>query len=193
MPRPLQSASLSFGLVSIPVKLYAAVHSQSISFHLLHRKDGSRIREQLVCQAEDKAVPRDELVKGFEVRKGKYVEITDEELDALEAEANRSVDIQEFVPVDAVDPIYFHKTYFLGPDKGGGKPYRLLAEAMHRERQAAIAQFAQRGKEEVVMIRPVSEDKLMLHVLYYADEVMAVDEVPEEQGASEQELHLALN
>lgn len=191
MPRSLQAASLSFGLVTIPVKLHTAAHSKSVSFHLLHEKDGSRIREQMVCQAEEKPVSRDELVKGFEVSKGKYVEITDEELEALEAAANRNVEIQEFVPVKAIDPVYFHKTYYLGPDKGGDKPYRLLAQAMLQEGQAAIAQFVQRGKEELVMVRPVSEDRLMLHVLYYADEVRAFDEVPAGKGASERELRLA--
>ncbi|WP_447986231.1 non-homologous end joining protein Ku [Nitrospira sp. Nam74] len=191
MPRALQSASLSFGLVTIPVKLYTAAHSQSVSFHLLHKKDGSRIREQPVCQTEEKPVSRDELVKGFEVSKGKYVEIADEELESLEAEANRNVEIQEFVPVKAVDPVYFHKTYYLGPDKGGDKPYRLLAQAMHQEDQAAIAQFVQRGKEELVMVRPMSDDRLLLHVLYYADEVRAFDEVPEGQEASQRELQLA--
>ena len=192
MPRALRSASLSFGLVNIPVKLYTAARSKAVSFHLLHEKDGSRIREQMVCQAEEKPVSRDELVKGFEVSKGKYVEITDEELEALEAEANRNVEIQEFVPVKAVDPVYFHKTYYLGPDKGGDKPYRLLAQAMHQEDQAAIAQFVERGKEELVMVRPVSDEKLMLHVLYYADEVRAFVEVPAGKGATERELQLAI-
>jgi DNA end-binding protein Ku len=191
MARALQSASLSFGLVTIPVKLYTAAHSKSVSFHLLHKKDGSRIHEQMVCQTEEKPVSRDELVKGFELSKGKYVQITKEELDALEAEANRNVEIQEFVPVTAVDPVYFSKTYYLGPDKGGDKPYRLLAQAMHQEGQAAIAQFVQRGKEELVMVRPVSHEKLMLHVLYYADEVRAFDEVPAGKGAAGRELELA--
>jgi DNA end-binding protein Ku len=191
MPRALQSASVSFGLVSIPVKLYTAAHSKSVAFHLLHKKDGSRIHEQMVCQAEDKPVSRDELVKGFEVSKGKYVEITKEDLDALEEEANRNVEIQEFVPVTAVDPVYFSKTYYLGPDKGGEKPYRLLARAMHQEGQAAVAQFVQRGKEELVMVRSVSDDKLMLHVLYYADEVRPFNDVPAGKGDAGRELELA--
>jgi len=123
--------------------------------------------------------------------KGKYIQVTNEELDALEVEANRSVEIQEFVPVDGVDPVYFSKTYYLGPDKSGEKPYRLLAQAMHHEGQAAVAQFVQRGKEELVMVRPVSEDKLMLHILYYADEVRAFDEVPAGKPANDQELALA--
>jgi len=192
MPRPLQSASLSFGLVNIPVKLYTAAHDESVSFHLLHEKDGSRIREQIVCVEEDKAISRKELVKGYEVRRGRYVEITSKELQALESEANRNVEIQEFVPVQAVDPVYFKKTYHLGPEKGGSKPYALLAQGMMREGQAAIAQFVQRGKEELVMIRPVSKDTLMLHVLYYHDEVRAFQDLPSGKGASGKELDLAL-
>ena len=173
MPRPLQSASLSFGLVNIPVKLYTAARDKSVSFHLLHEKDGSRIREQIVCLEEDKPVSRKELVKGYEVSRGKYVEVTEKELDALEAEANRNVEIQEFVPTDAIDPVYVKKSYYLGPDKGGAKPYTLLAQAMLQEKQAAIAQLVQRGKEHLVMLRPVQGDRLMLHVLYYGDEVRA--------------------
>jgi DNA end-binding protein Ku len=192
MPRALQSASLAFGLVNIPVKLYTAATSQSVSFHLLHKKDQSRIHEQIVCIAEDTPVSRDELVKGYEVKKGTYVEVTEEELDALEAQVNRSVEIQEFIPIEAVDPVSFKKTYYLGPDKGGEKPYQLLAQAMQRERKGAIAQFVQRGKEELVMVRPVRENRLMLHVLYYADEVRAFEGAPSGKAASTAELNLAV-
>ena len=192
MPRALQSASLAFGLVNIPVKLYTAATSQSVSFHLLHKKDQSRIHEQMVCIAEDTPVSRDELVKGYEVRKGTYVEVTEEELDALEAQVNRNVEIQEFIPIETVDPVSFKKTYYLGPDKGGEKPYQLLAQAMQRERKGAIAQFVQRGKEELVMVRPVRENRLMLHVLYYADEVRAFEGAPSGKAASTAELNLAV-
>ena len=191
MPRALQSASLSFGLVTIPVKLYTAATSKSVSFHLLHKKDRSRIHEQMICIAEEKPVSRDELVKGFEVRRGTYVDITEEELDALEAEANRQVEIQEFVPVTAVDPVYFKKTYYLEPDSGGDKPYQLLAQAMTRERKAAIAQFVQRGKEELVMMRPVGQDRLMLHVLYYHDEVRDFG-APSKKSVTSKEVDLAV-
>jgi DNA end-binding protein Ku len=192
MPRALQSASLAFGLVNIPVKLYTAATSQSVSFHLLHKKDQSRIHEQMVCIAEDTPVSRDELVKGYEVKKGTYVEVTEEELDALEAQVNRSVEIHEFIPIEAVDPVSFKKTYYLGPDKGGEKTYRLLAQTMQRERKGAIAQLVQRGKEELVMVRPVRENQLMLHVLYYADEVRAFEGVPSGKAASTAELNLAV-
>jgi DNA end-binding protein Ku len=191
MPRPLQSASLSFGLVNIPVKLYTAARDKSVSFHLLHEKDGSRIREQIICIEEDKPVSRKELVKGYEVSRGKYVEMTEKELDALEAEANRNVEIREFVPAAAVDPVYVKKTYYLAPDKGGAKPYALLAQAMLQDKQAAIAQLVQRGKEHVVMIRAIKGNALVLHVLYYRDEVRAFEDVPEGKAASTKELELA--
>lgn len=191
MPRALQSASLSFGLVTIPVKLYTAAVSKSVSFHLLHKKDLSRIHEQMICIAEDKPVARDELVKGYEVKRGRYIEVTDEDLDTLEAEVNRQVEIQEFVPLAAIDPVYFKKTYYLEPDNGGKKPYQLLAQAMNQERKAAIAQFVQRGKEELVMVRPVGQDRLMLHVLYYADEVRTFD-APAKATASDKEVELAV-
>lgn len=191
MARSLQSASLSFGLVNIPVKLYTATTSKSISFHLLHQKDRSRIREQLMCIAEDKPVSRGDLLKGYEVSRGKYVTLTDQELKALEADANRNVEIQEFVPLKAVDPVYFKKAYYLGPDKDGEKPYGLLAQSMAHEGRAAIAQFVQRGKEELVMVRSVDSNKLMLHVLYYADEVRAFGVAPMGKPVSQRELVLA--
>jgi len=171
MPRALQSVSLSFGLVTIPVKLYSAASSKSVSFHMLHQKDGSRIKQHLYCQAEEKEVSRDEIIKGYEVSNGHYVEIRDEELEALEETANRNVEIHEFVPLDVIDPVYFEKTYYLGPDKGGDKPYRLLVETMRQRNCGAIAKFVMRGKENLVLVRPVDDQHLVLDVLYYADEV----------------------
>ncbi len=180
MPRAMQSAALSFGLVNIPVKLYPAVSSKSVSFHMLHAKDGSRIKQHLFCQAENKEIPRDEVVKGYEVTKGQYVEITEEELEKLEEAANQAVEILEFVPPEAVDPVFYEKTYFLGPDKGGEKAYRLLVDAMRERKRVAVAKFVMRGKENLVVIRPV-DGHLMLHVMFYADEVRNIKdiEVPE--------------
>ena len=177
MPRALQSASLSFGLVNIPVKLYPAATSKTVYFHMLHAKDGSRIRQHLFCEKEDKEVSRDEIVKGYEVSKGRNVEVTDEELEAMEEAANQSVEIVEFVPLDAVDPVFFEKTYYLGPDKGGEKPYRLLAAAMKEHNRGAVAKFVIRGKENLVMVRPYNEDHLVLNALYYADEVRDIQEI----------------
>ena len=192
MPRALQSASLSFGLVNIPVKLYPAATSKTVYFHMLHAKDGSRIRQHLFCEAENKEVSRDDIVKGYEVNKGHYVEVTDEELEAMEEAANQSVEILEFVPLDAVDPVFFEKTYYLGPDKGGEKPYRLLADAMKQHNRGAIAKFVMRGKEDLVMVRPYNEDHLVLNALYYADEVRDIQEIAVPKGpVRESELKLA--
>ena len=177
MARALQTASLSFGLVTIPIRLYTAATSQAVSFHMLHQKDGSRVRQHLFCEAEDKEISRDDIVKGFEVSKGHYVELTDKELEALEAQANRSVEIQEFVNLDDVDPVYFEKTYYLGPDKGGEKPYALLAQALKDRNQAAVAQFVMRGKESLVLVRPYADRYLAMDVMYYADEVRNIKEV----------------
>jgi DNA end-binding protein Ku len=192
MARALQSASLTFGLVNIPVKLYTATSSKSVAFHMLHAKDKSRIRQHLYCETENKEVSREDIVKGYEVRKGRYVALTDEELEAMEASANRNVEIQEFVPLEAIDPVYFEKTYYLGPDKGGEKPYGLLAQALNESKRGAVAQFVMRGKEHLVMIRPVDEAHLALDVLYYADEVREVTELNVRQAKlKEGELKLA--
>jgi DNA end-binding protein Ku len=177
MARSLQNASLSFGLVNIPIRLYTAATSHAVSFHMLHQKDGSRVRQHLFCEAEDKEITRDDIVKGFEVSKGHYVELTEKELEALEAQANRSIEIQEFVDLDDVDPVYFEKTYYLAPDKGGEKPYALLAQALKDRNQAAVAQFVMRGKESLVLVRPYADRYLAMDVMYYADEVRDIKEV----------------
>src|ERR671924_1810911 len=130
--RPVGSGTISFGLVSIPVKLYPAASSQSVSFNLLHAKCGNRIRQQRFCAVCNEVVEREELVRGYEFAKDQYVRVNDDELKALEGEASKIIDIAEFVPLADVDPIYFEKTYYLGPDKGGEKPYRLLADAMEK-------------------------------------------------------------
>jgi DNA end-binding protein Ku len=193
MARSLQTASLSFGLVNIPIRLYTAATSKSVSFHMLHQKDGSRVRQHLFCETEDKEITRDDIVKGFEISKGRYIQLSDEELEVLEAQANRSVEIQEFVNLDDVDPVYFEKTYYLGPDKGGEKPYALLAQALRDRNQAAVAQFVMRGKENLVLVRPYADAYLAMDVMYYADEVRDVKEV-EVQAVKirEGELKLAL-
>src|SRR5262247_1044597 len=145
-PHSIGSGTISFGLVSIPVRLYTATSSQSVSFNLLHAKCGSRIRQQTFCPVDNATVDRSELVRGYEFAKDQYVRITDDELKALEGEASQMIDIAEFVPLDKVDPIYFEKTYYLGPDKGGDKAYRLLCDAMTQTKRVALAQFVMRGK-----------------------------------------------
>jgi DNA end-binding protein Ku len=189
--RALQSVTITFGLVTIPVKMYAATNPKAgISFNLLH-ECGSRVKQQYVCVEEDKVVPRSEMVKGYEFEKDRYVTFSSEELKALEEAASGAVEITEFVPAESIDPVFYEKAYFLGPDKGGAKPYRLLAEAMRRSGRSAIGRWAARGKQYLVNIRVVDEG-LVLQQLLYADEVRSIEEVeiPEAKVAP-QELTLA--
>ncbi|HET7854534.1 MAG TPA: Ku protein [Candidatus Methylomirabilis sp.] len=192
-PHSIGSGTISFGLVSIPIKLYTATSSGGASFNLLHAKCGSRIKQQTFCPVCNEVVERSGLVKGYEFAKEQYVRFTDEELKSLEGEASKVIDIAEFVPLPKVDPIYFEKTYYLGPDKGGEKAYRLLADAMAKTDRVALAKFVMRGKESLVLIRP-AQDGLMLHTMYFADEVRDFGEIEKGQSAKikEGELELAL-
>ena len=192
-PHSIGSGTISFGLVSIPVKMYTAASGQGVSFNMLHGACGSRIKQQTFCPACNRTVERNELVRGYEFTKDQYVRVTDEELKSLEGEASKVIDIAEFVPLATVDPIYFEKTYYLGPDKGGEKAYRLLADAMAQTDRVALAKFVMRGKESLVLIRP-SQNGLMLHTMYFADEVRNFDEIDKGQSAKirEGELDLAL-
>ncbi len=187
------SGTISFGLVSIPIKLYTAAASGGASFNLLHAKCGNRIKQQTFCPVCNEVVDRTGLVKGYEFTKEQYVRFTDEELKSLEGEASKIIDIAEFVPLPKVDPIYFEKTYYLGPDKGGEKAYRLLADAMAKTDRVALAKFVMRGKESLVLIRPAQQG-LMLHTMYFADEVRDFGEVDKGESAKikEGELELAL-
>lgn len=175
-PRPLASATVSFGLVSIPIRLYPAAVSRHVSFHLLHAKCGNRIKYQAWCPHCEEVVERDQLVKGFEIERGRHVKMTAEALEALEAEASREIDIAEFVLLESVDPVYLDEAYYVGPDKGGAKPYHLLAAALRQAKMVAIARFVLRGKESLVLIRPGGPG-LVLHTLYHHDEIRAASEV----------------
>ncbi len=192
-PHAIGSGTISFGLVTIPVRLYTATASASVAFHLLHGVCGSRIRQQSFCPRCNRTVERSELVRGYEFAKDQYVRLTDEELKALEGEASRVIDIAEFVPLERVDPIYFERAYYLGPDKGGDKAYRLLAEALDRSQRVALATFVMRGKESLVLIR-AARGGLILHTMYFADEVRDFGEI--DKGASatvrDNELRLAI-
>ena len=192
-PHALGSGTISFGLVSIPIKLYTATASGNIAFNLLHAKCGSRIKQQTFCPVDNEVVERSGLVKGYEFAKDQYVRVTDEELKALEGEASKMIDILEFVPLEQVDPVYFEKAYYLGADKGGEKPYRLLADAMAQAEQVAVAKFVMRGKESLVLIRAAQEG-LLLHTMFFADEVRSFADVDKGQSANirEGELQLAL-
>lgn len=194
-PRSIASGIISFGLVAIPVKLYSAASSRSVSYNLLHAKCGNRIREQRICPVCNEVLEKTDLIKGFEFAKDQYVKLTDEELKGLEGEASEAIEITEFVPLAKVDPIYFEKTYYLGPDKGGEKPYRLLADAMTQAGKVALAKFIMRGKENLVLVR-AAKNGLMLHTMYFADEVRSFDEIAKGEtakiGSAETNLALRL-
>jgi DNA end-binding protein Ku len=175
-PRAIASGTISFGLVSVPVKLYSGTQSKSLSFNLLHAKDKSRLKQQYVCQTCGEVVERDDMVRGYEYAKDQYAILSQEELKGLDQQSDQSIEIEEFVPIAAVDPIYFEKTYLLGPDKGGQKAYRLLREAMAVAGKGAVARFAARGRQQLVLLRQ-AQDGLMMHQLFYADEVRDFSEI----------------
>lgn len=181
-PRSIGSGAISFGLVSIPVKLYVAASSEAPSFNLLHAACGNRIRQQRFCPVCNEVVDRENLIKGYEFAKDQYVKVTDEELKALEGEASEAIEISEFLPLAKVDPIYFEKSYYLGPDKGGEKAYRLLADTMTQVGKVALAKFVLRGKENLVIVRS-AQNGLMMHTMYFADEVRSFDEIPKGESA----------
>jgi DNA end-binding protein Ku len=190
--RPIASGTISFGLVSIPIKLYAAADaSAGVSFNMLHAKDGSRLKQQYVCAKDGEIVPRDQMVKGYEFSKDRYVTFTPEELKALEEQSTQSIEVVEFVPIAKVDPVYFDRSYYVGPDKGGAKAYALLSEVMKDTKRVALARYAARGKMYLVMLRPF-ENGIVMQQLMYADEVRSFSEVPlEPADVSPKELDLA--
>jgi DNA end-binding protein Ku len=191
-PRSISTASVTFGLVSIPVRLFPATSSKSVAFHLLHAKDQSRIQQKIYCPKEDKIVDRSELVRGYEVEKDRYVTFTDDELKQLEAQNDRAIEITEFIPVTEVDPVYFENSYLLGCEPTSAKAYHLLQEAMTKEGKVGVAKFTMRGKERLVLLRPYDKG-LMLHTMYYNDEIRAFGEIDHGANApvKESELELA--
>jgi len=191
--RAMASATISFGLVSIPVRLFAATQpAAGHTFNLLHKKCGSRLKQQYLCPKDGEKVERDDMVKGYEFAKDQYVTFTPEELKALEEASSQAIEIAEFVPLSEVDPVYFDRPYYLGPDRGGAKAYRLLGEAMRRSGKAALARYAARGKQYLVLLRP-SAGRLVMQQLLHQDEVRPVSEVDlEEAELKEPEVQLAL-
>jgi DNA end-binding protein Ku len=175
--RSIATLTVSFGLVSIPVRLFSATEaSKAISFNLLHKACGSRLKQQYFCIKEEVPVARDDMVKGYEFAKDQYVMFTPEELKAMEEAGTHMAEIAEFVPLASVDPVYFDKAYYLAPDKGGNKPYALLHRALMETGRCALGRWAARGKQYIVMIRPVAEG-LVMQQLLYADEVRSIREV----------------
>ena len=175
--RSIGSLTVSFGLVAIPVKLYTATQSaNAISFNLLHKTDGSRLKQQYVCQKEGVVVERDEMVKGYEFAKDQYVRFSPEEIKALEEVGTHAVEISEFVPIESVDPVFYDKTYYLAPDKGAAKPYALLTEALKQAGRCGVGRWAARGKGYIVILRPIG-DVLAMQQLHYASDVRRASEV----------------
>ncbi|MBP7148697.1 MAG: Ku protein [Acidobacteria bacterium] len=176
--RSISSAVVSFGMVSIPVKLYATAESSAqVHFNTLHKTCGSRLRQQYICPQDNVVVPREDMVKGYEFAKDRYVTFTDEEIKALSEKPTQTIEIAEFVPASCVDAIYVDNAYYLGPDKGGDRAYALLGEAMRRTGRAALARYTARGKQYLVLLRPYEKGVLMQQ-LRYADEVRSMADVP---------------
>jgi DNA end-binding protein Ku len=179
--RSIASLTISFGMVSIPVKLYSATEaSRAMSFNLLHKSCGSRLKQQYFCVKEEVPVAREDMAKGYEFAKDQYVMFSPEELKALEEAGTHSADITEFVPAKAIDPVYFDKAYYLGPDKGGAKPYALLARALKESGRCALGRWAARGKQYIVLIRPMDTglvEGLVMQQLLYAAEVRSINDV----------------
>ena len=178
--RSIASLTVSFGLVSIPVKLFSATEaSRAISFNLLHKACGSRLKQQYICVKEEIPVSREDMAKGYEFANDQYVMFSPEELKALEEAGTHTADIAEFVPVESIDPVFFDKAYYLAPDKGGAKPYALFAKALRESGRCALGRWAARGKQYIVMIRPVEDlvEGLVMQQLLYAAEVRPISEV----------------
>jgi DNA end-binding protein Ku len=191
MGRKLETAHISFGLVTIPVGIYSAIDEQDIHFNQLHAPCGSRIKQQRFCPVCQREVKYEELVKGYEIAKDEYVRIDPEELDRLQAAESEAMHILEFVPLSAVDPMYFESTYYLGAEKLGEKAYQLLAQAMEDMQRVALAKYVWRGKESLHVIRSI-DGRLLLHRMYYQDEIRPFEEMPKNgQKAAPAELKLA--
>lgn len=195
MPRSLWTGYISFGLVSIPVALVTAVHDQGIHFHLLHRKDGARLHQKLVCPLDGEEVERKQAARGFEVEPDRYVLVEDDELHTLQPKKTRMIEISDFVDINQVDPIYYDKPYYLVPREGGGKAYSLLMQAMVKRNRAGIGKFVFHEHEYVVALRPL-ENILCVETLRFADEIVSREELREigsdEQHADKKQLALAM-
>jgi DNA end-binding protein Ku len=174
--RATSSGTISFGLVSIPVKLYPATRSKSVHFNMLHAQDRSRLKQQYVCATCGERVERGETVRGYEYARDQYIVFSEDELKALETKSDKSIEIEQFVPIEKVDPVYFEKSQLLGPDKGGQKAYRLLNEAMLTMGRVAVGRYKTRGREQLVLLRPFGRG-LVLHGLFHADEVASFEDV----------------
>jgi len=193
MARPIWSGAINFGLVSVPVKLVSATSPKELRFHMLHDKDGGRIQQKRICSIDGAEVPWEHVVKGYEISKGRFVEVTREELAAFNPKATQSIEIEDFVDLEQIDPIYYQATYYLLPAKGAAKPYALLIEAMRRARKVGVARFVLRTRQYLCAVRPLGR-ALALSTMLYADEVVRQDELeglPDAGKPGERELKMA--
>jgi DNA end-binding protein Ku len=194
MPRPVWSGSIAFGLVNIPVKMYGAVKDKDVHFHLLHEKDNARVKQKLVCPAENnKEVDREDTVRGFELDKEHLAVIKPEELEALAPKASHTLDLLDFVELASIDPVYFQQPYYLVPDERAGKAYHLLFEAMKRSKKVGIASFVMRNKQYLAALRPI-ESAICLETMYFSDEIVdakKIEEFPKKGAASAREIEMA--
>jgi DNA end-binding protein Ku len=190
--RAISSGTISFGLVSIPIKVFTATSGKDVHFSMLHAKDKSRLKQQYVCATCGEVVSRSDTVKGYEYSRDQYVVVTDEELASLQSKTDQTIEIAEFVPIAQVDPVYFEKSQLLGPDKGGHKAYQLLHRAMTETKRVAVGRYATRGRQQLVLLRPMGEG-LAMHGLYYSDEVrnFADIEIDKTIALKDAELELA--
>jgi DNA end-binding protein Ku len=177
MPRAFATGQIAFGLVSIPVKLFSATEaSERINFNMIHKDCGNRIQQQLFCPKDERTIDRSETVKGYEFSRGQYVTFNEEELKALEEKATQTIDISEFLPRETIDPIYFAKANYIAPDKGGARAYTLLSKALEQTGRWALAKYAARGKQYLVILRPLGKG-LVMQQLYYPNEIRSMDEL----------------
>ena len=183
MARPIWSGTISFGLVSVPVRMYTATASQELRFHFLDRRDMQPIGYDKVNKETGESVPADEIIRGFEVDTGRFVEVTEEDVDRLDVELTHAINLCDFVSIEEIDPLYFRKGYYLLPQDGAEKPYRLLVKALAETGRVAIAKVVIRNKQHLSCIRPV-DDALVLETMYYADEVRRPEEAPKPQVRS---------
>jgi DNA end-binding protein Ku len=192
MPRSIWTGSISFGLVNVPVRLFSAVEEHDLHFHLIHEEDESPVGYQKICKKEDRAVPDDEIVKGYEYAKGRYVYMTDEDFAAARIEGYKSIDVHDFVAYEDIDPIYFRHTYLVGPQDGAERVYALLVKAMEQSGLAGITKFIMRDRQNLGCLR-VREGALTLEQMYFADEIRPLDEIrPGKVKVDRRELEMAL-
>jgi DNA end-binding protein Ku len=191
MPRAIWTGAISFGLVNAPVRMYSAIAEHKLHFHWIHEKDESPIGYQKICKLEEKPVAEDEVVKAFEFEPGEYVYMADEDFEAAKVEGYKTIEITDFVPYEQIDPIYFARTYYLGPQEGGEKVYALLARAMEESGLAAVAKFVMRDRQNLGALR-VRDGVITLEQMYFADEIRPADELTPANGrVSKEELAMA--